>query len=193
MELILIRHAEPVEEMRADLSPADPPLSERGQAEARAVADWLVPQAIDRIVSSPALRARQTAAEAARRLGLEVDVDERLRDANAEADRYTPLEVERARDPARYRARLEAYRSSTLLEGIAQRVDEALDEWTARCAGGRLAAFCHGSVVNAYAARILGLERRAFLEADYASAHRFLVSGGGLRSVKSLNETAYLP
>jgi hypothetical protein len=47
-------------------------------------------------------------------------------------------------------------------------------------------------VINVFAARVLGLGNAAFLEADYASAHRFLISRKGIRSVKSLNETAYL-
>jgi len=158
MELILVRHAEPIEETRNDGSPADPPLSDRGRAQARAVADWLSLRGVDRVLSSPALRARQTARETARRAGLEISVEDRLCDANAQAD-----------------------------------VAEVLDEWTSRCRGERVAVFCHGSVVNVYASRVLGLESQAFLEADYASGHRFLISGTGVRSVLSLNETAYLP
>ncbi len=193
MELILVRHAEPIDETSDVGTPADPPLSDRGCAQARAVADWLLLRGVDRVLSSPALRARQTAQETARRAGLEIRVDERLRDANARADRYIALEAEKARDPAAYRARLAEYRNSPRLAGIALRVVEALDEWTSRCRGERVAVFCHGSVVNVYASRVLGLERRAFLEADFASAHRFLISGTGVRSVQSLNETAYLP
>lgn len=193
MELILVRHAEPIEEKRSDGSPADPPLSEVGRGQARAVAEWLLLRPVDRILSSPALRARQTARESADRSGLEICIDDRLKDANAEADRYVPLETERTRDPVAYRARLAAYRDSPRLSGIAHRVVEALDDWTSRCRGERVAVFCHGSVVNVYAAHVLGLQQRAFLEADYASAHRFLVSGSGVRSVQSLNETAYLP
>lgn len=193
MELILVRHAEPIEEARTDGTPADPPLSERGCAESRAVADWLSRRGVDRILSSPALRARQTAQETADRTGLEITIDERLRDANAHGDRYVPLEAEKARNPAEYRRRIDEYRDSPRLAGITDRVVLALDEWTARCRGERVAAFCHGSVVNVYAARVLGLESRAFLEADYASGHRFLISSTGVRSVQSLNETAYLP
>ncbi|MBJ21297.1 MAG: hypothetical protein CL933_17975 [Deltaproteobacteria bacterium] len=193
MELILIRHAEPIEEARSDGSPADPPLSDRGRAQARAVAGWLSFRGIDRILSSPALRARQTAEEMARRAGLEISIDDRLRDANAQADRYIPREVQKSRDPEAYRARLDEYRGSSRLAGIANRVAESLDAWTSLCRGERVAVFCHGSVINVYAARVLGLENRAFLEPDYASSHRFLVSEMGVRSLQSLNETAYLP
>lgn len=194
MELILVRHAEPVEEVRVDGRPADPPLSARGRAEARALAEWLVEQGggADRLVSSPALRARETALEVAARAGLEIEIEPRVRDANAQADRYVPLEVDKARDPAAYRTRVRAYRDSPSLEAIAARVAEALGDWSSRCAGKRVAIFCHGSVINVYASQVLGLEPRAFLEAEYASTHRFLVSRSGVRSVRSLNETAYL-
>jgi len=193
MELILIRHAEPIEETRTDGSPADPPLSDRGRIQARAVARWLSIRGVDRVLSSPALRARQTAEETARPSGLEIHVDARLRDANAFAHLYVPLEDQKARDPAGYRMRLDEYRDSPRLAEVAARVAEALDEWVTICRGERVAVFCHGSVVNVYASQVLGLERRAFLEADYASGHRFLVSQTGVRSVQSLNETAYLP
>jgi probable phosphoglycerate mutase len=71
-------------------------------------------------------------------------------------------------------------------------VNEALDDWTAQHRGERVAVFCHGSVVNVYAARVLGVADPVFLEAGFASGHRFLVSRDGTRSVRSLNETAYL-
>ena len=190
--MILIRHAEPLEERRSQGESADPPLSERGRKQAEAVGEWLSKQPIDRVISSPALRARATAEPVARRMQIEVVVDPRLRDANAGADTYVPLEVDKARDAPAYQARIEAYRSSPLLAAISHRVNEALDEWASRCAGERVAVFCHGSVVNVFAARVLGLDRWTVLEPGYASAHRFMISRSGGRSVASLNETAYL-
>lgn len=193
MELILVRHAQPLEESRRDGRPADPPLSPRGRVQADAVARWLAQDGVDRLISSPALRARQTADAVARLTGLAVEIDPRLRDANEGDERYVPLELQKARDPAAYRAHLSAYRESPRLSAIADRVIEALDAWTTGARGERVSVFCHGSVVNVYASKVLGLEPQAFLEADYASAHRFLISGTGVRSVRSLNETAYLP
>jgi probable phosphoglycerate mutase len=128
----------------------------------------------------------------AARSGLLVHVDDRLRDASPRSGGYVPIERDRVGDPDAYRARLRDYREGTRLEQLAPRVEKALDEWIARRPGGRLAVFCHGSVINVFAARVLGLAQPAFLEAGYASGHRFLISSGGLRSVRSLNETAYL-
>ena len=58
-------------------------LSDVGEAMAQAVADYLVAQGTDvgRVVSSPLLRARQTAAPIAGAFGLGVDEDERLIEA----------------------------------------------------------------------------------------------------------------
>jgi probable phosphoglycerate mutase len=192
MELILVRHAEPMEQQTSDGSPADPALSERGRGQARAVVTWLEQLDLDRILSSPALRARQTAEPLSRRSGLEVIVDDRLRDAHAEADRYVSLEAQKKSDPDAYRARVDDYQDSPRFTEISTRVNEALDEWAARCPGERVVVFCHGSVINVFAARVLGMAPRAFLEAGYASGHRFLISSAGIRSVQSLNETAYL-
>lgn len=193
MELILIRHAHPISEERTDGSPADPPLSATGLEQSRAVAEWLARNPPNRLISSPALRARQTAQATADRLGQGVEVDERLCDSNPKLTRYVTLEEERARDPIAYRARLDGYREGEQLAAASTRVNAALDEWTDAHPGCRIAVFCHGSVVNVYAARVLGLADLVFLDAGYASGHRFLVSRNAVRSVKSLNETAYLP
>ena len=58
MDLIIVRHARPerVENDDSD-GPADPPLSQLGIKQARAVADFLKGEKIDRIVSSSMRRA----------------------------------------------------------------------------------------------------------------------------------------
>jgi probable phosphoglycerate mutase len=205
MELILIRHAHPrsgdgsheqtEEKLGAAMhhSPADPRLSSIGTRQAQAVARWLANRSPDRLVSSPARRARDTAQATAVALSMEVEIDDRLRDANSSRERYVALEEDRAQNPEAYRRRLDAYRDSTQLAEASMRVNAALDEWTTNHPGLRVAVFCHGSVVNVYAARVLGLTELAFIDVGYASAHRFMISRDAIRSVKSLNETAYLP
>ena len=185
MELILVRHAEPTE------ASSDPPLSNRGRVQAREVAGWLAREGLDAVVSSPARRARETADATAVRLGLARVVDDRLREARA-AEPYRSFEGIRAADPNAYRDRVDAYRDGSRWLGLGERVHPALDDWARWTRGGRVAAFVHGSIINVFAARILGLEIAAFLEAGFASGHRFLISRDGARSVRSLNETAFL-
>ena len=61
----------------------DSPLSELGRAQALAAAETLKKEPIERIVASPLIRARDTAAAAAEALGLDVDYDEELMEFHA--------------------------------------------------------------------------------------------------------------
>ncbi len=74
MRLFLVRHAH--------AEPGDPdelrPLSERGREEARALAERLDAAAPELVVTSPLLRARETAAAIASATGAELRIDERL-------------------------------------------------------------------------------------------------------------------
>lgn len=72
--LLLIRHCQAEgQEPQAPLTPA-------GQQAAVALAACLAPQGIDRIVSSPFLRTRETILPLAQRLHLPVDIDPRLQE-----------------------------------------------------------------------------------------------------------------
>jgi broad specificity phosphatase PhoE len=74
--LILVRHGQTA--ANADgllLGRADPPLNQRGRAQAEALARGLPPLA--RVVSSPLLRARDTAAVLAAANGVPVEIDDR--------------------------------------------------------------------------------------------------------------------
>jgi probable phosphoglycerate mutase len=192
VELILIRHAEAETAETRDGTPADPKLTSRGREQARAVAHWLLRKPIDRILSSPARRARETAEVTASRAGLELTVDPRLREIDPDASHYVSIEQERARGREAYQARIAAYQIDPRLVGLSERVDEALSQWATRHAGGRVVVFCHGGVINVWTCLILGLPPAPFLEAQNAGSHRFLISRSGLRSIQSLNETAYL-
>jgi phosphohistidine phosphatase len=74
MRLIVVRHAEAV--------PGDPdelrPLTAAGQGAARALGERLAGERIDLILTSPFLRARETAEAIARSSHAPVEVDERL-------------------------------------------------------------------------------------------------------------------
>ena len=74
MRLILVRHAHS--------DPGEPdelrPLSSRGREEARALGERLAAERPDAVLSSPLLRARQTAAAIAKASGADLRIDERL-------------------------------------------------------------------------------------------------------------------
>ena len=74
MRLFVVRHAE--------AAPGDPdelrPLTDAGRAAARALGDRLAEHGLDAVLSSPLLRARETAEAIARPAGLVAEPDERL-------------------------------------------------------------------------------------------------------------------
>jgi 2,3-bisphosphoglycerate-dependent phosphoglycerate mutase len=70
--LYVVRHC------RAEGQEADAPLTPEGVAQAGTLADSLAAANIERIISSPYLRATQSIAPLARRLGLTVEIDLRL-------------------------------------------------------------------------------------------------------------------
>lgn len=68
MEIFLVRHGEP-QWVRDGLSVVDPPLTERGRAQAAQVAQALGGEQFDEIIVSPLRRARETAAPLLEALG----------------------------------------------------------------------------------------------------------------------------
>jgi probable phosphoglycerate mutase len=58
--------------------------------------------------------------------------------------------------------------------------------------GQRVAVVCHGGVINAWAAHVIGVQNPLFFQPDYTSLHRFLCASSGERTVVCLNETAHL-
>jgi probable phosphoglycerate mutase len=193
MELLLIRHAEPIRVVDAD-GPADPGLHERGVEQARRLAQWLEPEELHAVWSSPMRRAQETAAPLAEAQGLPVLVDEELAEFDREATSYIPLEELKAAKDERYLAMLEGKLENYETEPAVFQagVVAAVERVVARHAGQRVAVVCHGGVINAYVGHVLGIERVLFFEPRYTSISRVLASSSGARSVQTLNETAHL-
>lgn len=74
----LIRHAQ--SHPSAQIAHSEWPLSERGKDQAERLAELLLPLGIERLVSSPFTRCRQTITPFAERVGLEVAVHDELRE-----------------------------------------------------------------------------------------------------------------
>ncbi|MGZ6885439.1 MAG: histidine phosphatase family protein [Acidimicrobiia bacterium] len=197
MELLVIRHAEPVrvtaEETRG--APADPGLTERGQEQARRLAAWLATEGIDHVVSSPLRRATETAAPIAAALGLEIEIDEELCEYDKAADAYIPIEEMRAEKDERWLAMVEGRWEDFGGEPpdrFRARIVPCLDRVIEAHPGRRVAAVCHGGVINVYLAALLGLDRHLWFDPGYTSISRVRAARSGPRSVASINETAHL-
>ncbi len=79
MNLYLLRHAD-AEERKPGMADADRELTAKGREQAQRVAAWLKRQGVqaEALVSSPLVRARQTAEPVAEALGLKIIEDSRL-------------------------------------------------------------------------------------------------------------------
>jgi probable phosphoglycerate mutase len=193
MELLLIRHGLPERVVNEDGTPADPPLSETGREQARRVRDWLAESSIDRIYASPLLRARETAEPLASHLGLEPAIEPGVREYDAESELYIPMEELKEHDYERWKALVSGgYAPEVDFLAFYREVIEGIEKIIAENAKRRVAVFCHGGVINAWAGHVLGLEPQLFIDVTYTSINRFFAASSGERSLASLNEAAHL-
>lgn len=135
-------------------------LSERGRAEAEALAEWLAGRGIRRIISSPLERARETAAPLARRTGLAVELSEEILEVDF-GDWNGALLEDLNRDE-RWRL-FNTYRSGTripngeLIGEIQARMARALERWSREEPDGVFALFSHGDPIRAALCYYLGM------------------------------------
>ncbi|HZN15913.1 MAG TPA: histidine phosphatase family protein [Acidimicrobiales bacterium] len=193
MDLLLVRHAEPVRIENAE-GPADPPLSERGVRQAALAAGWLAGERLDAIWASPMRRARQTAEAIAIAHGLDVNIDDELAEFDRDAVSYIPFEELRATRDERYKAMVEdrlqdlEVDAVAFQEGVVRAVERVIDANP----GGKIAVVCHGGVINAYTAHIAEVPKLLWFEPGYTSINRVAASRAGHRTVIGLNEVAHL-
>jgi probable phosphoglycerate mutase len=196
MELLLIRHAEPIRIGPGEGDgPADPALTERGREQADRLAAWLEPDGIDHVVTSPMIRARETAAPLLVGTGREPTIEGVLTEYDVRADHYIPVEELRAEKGDRWTAMVEGRWEDFGGEepsAFRARIVPRIDAIAAAHAGERVAVVCHGGVINIYLADVLGIDRLLWFDPAYTSVSRVLVSRDGIRSLTTLNETAHL-
>ena len=191
MELILIRHGLPQHVETEDGSPADPPLSEIGHAQARQMATWLQHEAIDSLYSSPMARAHQTAQPLARAQGLEIEIRDGVAEFDQHSDAYVPVEKLKQIDFERWRRLMQGDLDVDMGE-FASTVIATLEQIVDANRGRRVAVTCHGGVINVWTAHVIGFTPRLFFNPDYTSINRFQCASSGERSVITLNEAVHL-
>lgn len=196
MELVIVRHGRP-EHIEDASGAADPGLAVIGREQAERVGEYLAPMGIDVVVTSPLVRARQTAAPLARLLGLEPIVVEGVAEYDRHDSSYVPAEVTR-----------QLIRDGATDEGWADPLgglgDDEKRRWMAGVgeafativqenSGRRVAVFCHGMVTSVWFAQVLGIDDTIRFVPDYAGVTRVLASAStGSVTVRSFNETHFL-
>jgi probable phosphoglycerate mutase len=196
MELILVRHAQPVRvEQGTVTGPADPGLSHTGNSQARWLAEWLAAEPIDAVLTSPLCRARETAAPVAATLGMTAEVVDGVAEYDAAAGEYIPIEELRATKDERWFATIEgrwADVGGVDPQEFQRRVVPAVEELIERFPGQRVVVVTHGGVLNVYLAHVVGTDRLLWFHPEYTSISRVVAARSGQRSIATLNETAHL-
>jgi 2,3-bisphosphoglycerate-dependent phosphoglycerate mutase len=196
MELLLIRHAEPIRVENLD-APADPRLHDRGTEQALRLAAWLAeePEPIAELWSSPLRRALETTAPVATALALEPNISDGLAEWDRLATEYIPIEELREAKDERWqalitgRALLEHVESADVFR---EAVVAAIEPIVAANPGRRVAVICHGGVINMYLSWVLGMASQNFFLPHYTSVSRVAAARSGPRSILSINETGHL-
>jgi len=193
MELLLIRHGLPERVVNEDGTPADPPLSAKGRDQAERVARWLEGVSIDRLYSSPLLRARETAQPLATLRGLAVEIEPAVREYDADSALYIPMEDLKEHDYEQWKVLVSGgYAAEVDFLAFRGEVVTGVEQIIADNPGRRVVVFCHGGVINAWAAHVLGMKPQLFIDVSYTSVNRFWAASSGERSLGSLNEAAHL-
>ncbi|MFI9507652.1 histidine phosphatase family protein [Nocardia sp. NPDC052566] len=193
MQLILVRHAQPVRVLRAT-GQADPELAAVGVEQAERLPAALGHHRISRVVSSPQLRARATAAPVADKLGLGVDIVDDLAEYDRDLPAYIPIEDAKVEFREAYE-RIKAGQLPELIDGRAfkGRVYDAISEIAAATeSADTVVVFAHGGVINVLLQDVLKLERPLTFPIDYCSITRILYSRTGRRTAATINENGHV-
>lgn len=169
----------------------DAPLTDLGREQAASIARCFAPGTVTRVLSSPLLRARDTAASIASVHGVAVEVDERLVELDyGEWDRRALADVT-AEEWKRWRAdpSFSPPGGESLVE-VAERVASFCEE---RLCDDLVVAVSHVSPIKAAVCWALGVDQRATwrMHLELASVTR-IVRRGGVGVLASYNETAHL-
>jgi probable phosphoglycerate mutase len=192
LELILIRHGLPERVETEDGTPADPPLSETGREQARRMADWLQETSVDFLYSSPMQRALETAAPLSQNKSLKPELREGVAEFDRKASHYIPVEQLKRDDYESWQRLMRGEVSGVNFERFCADVVSTLNDIIAGHAGQTVAVTCHGGVINAWTAHVLGMEPRMFFNPNYTSISRYMAASSGERSIITINEHTHL-
>lgn len=145
MKLYIARHGETPWNVENRVSGrTDVPLTEKGVEQARLLARNAMGKGIEVLLSSPLLRARQTAQAVSEAIGVPIELDERLIELDFGSFEGGPrsdpeFQYTRAQFPTRYPGGESAFQ-------LAQRVYSCLEDVKRKYAGKTVLLVCHGGV-----------------------------------------------
>ncbi|PVC96152.1 bifunctional RNase H/acid phosphatase [Streptomyces sp. CS090A] len=200
---VLLRHGETLltpEKRFSGSGGTDPELSATGRDQAaRAAAHFAALGTVQEIVSSPLRRCRETAAAVADRLGLDVRIEDGLRETDFGAWEGLTFGEVRERygdDLTTWLADPEAAPTGggESFAEVAERVAAARDRLTARYAGRTVLAVTHVTPIKTLVRLALEAPAKAMFRMELSAASISTVAyyGDGNASVRLLNDTSHL-
>lgn len=216
---MLIRHAQP-EWVREGLNVIDPPLTELGHRQARALADAMAGHHFDEVLVSPLQRARQTAAPILESLGHVEEVDlwlEEIRDpkwhgtpAERAAEAYKELSSRASLDRwaglpggeniREFVDRIRLGAEKFLQERGVEQVESELPVWQIAEPGKRVALIAHAGTNSIVICHLLGLpptpwewERMVLRHASISRLEAIPLGDGFTFSLTALSDVEHLP
>ncbi|HET6857130.1 MAG TPA: bifunctional RNase H/acid phosphatase [Streptomyces sp.] len=200
---VLLRHGETVltpEKRFSGSGGTDPQLSAAGRRQAEGAAASLAARGtVQEIVSSPLRRCRETAEAAAARLGLDVRIEEDLRETDFGAWEGLTFAEVRERHPADLDAWLASPRVAPTGGGesfdtVARRVSAARDRMLERYAGRTVLVVTHVTPVKTLVRLALNAPPESLFRMELSAASFSVVAyySDGNASLRLLNETSHL-
>ena len=202
-ELIFVRHGEQhIPDPRSGPvgDTFDPPLSERGEQQAKAVGERLSVDRVDVVYASPLKRALETGRQIARHHRMEPVVVPDLREI--EVFRDMPPEKSAVeyfgqglllgiRERMLREKKWDVYPLSESSFDFRKRTVNAVEAIIAENEGKRVVIACHGGVINSYVGHVIGVDYDMFFRPAHCSIH-IVFSGHGVRALQSLNDVHHL-
>lgn len=178
----------------------DPPLSEAGVEQARLVGERFSIERIDAVYASPLKRAYDTGSQIARHHRLEPEVIHDLR----EVEVFRDIPADKPAVEFLGEMLLSGVRERMIREGVwdvypysessfefRKRTVNAVEGIVSQNEGKRVVLACHGGVINAYIAHIVGIRRDMFFRPAHTSVNA-VYSGEGVRALQRLNDIHHL-
>ena len=176
----------------------DPPLSERGREQAQRLADRLRSmRAPGAVLSSTLRRARETVAAYAESEAIAVTYDEDLAEAylgDWEGKRFEEILAADEEMLHRIRNQEPIWRHAPSVEELGPfrgRVRGAVERALADHPDGNVVIVCHGAVINAFVAPLVGVDHEMFFVPENASLNSVVIDGDA-RRVRFLNDALHL-
>ncbi|MFF1353041.1 bifunctional RNase H/acid phosphatase [Streptomyces sp. NPDC058297] len=200
---VLLRHGETAltpEKRFSGSGGSDPELSAAGRAQAERVATALAARGtVQAIVSSPLKRCQETARTVAARLGLDVTIEEGLRETDFGAWEGLTFGEVRERYPDDMNAWLASSKAEPTGGGesfaaVARRVATTRDRLVGQYAGRTVLLVTHVTPIKTFVRLALGAPPESLFRMELSAASLSAVAyyGDGNASVRLLNETAHL-